>query len=110
MFSISVFEKFVLLCADLLDRIELVAPLFLLRLYRFLLIFAETLARSKIMVATLFLSPSFLYLFLFLCLSGRIFVAGFLSRTRWVGTGYELCTHGTPGKSSIITFVHFGVE
>ena len=37
-------------------------------------------------------------------------MAGFLSRTRSVGTGYELCAHGTPGKSSIITFVHFGVE
>ena len=61
------FEKFVLLCGDSLDRIELVAPLFLLRLYWFLLIFAKTLARSKtIMIATLFPSPSFLYLCRFL--------------------------------------------
>ena len=69
------FEKFVLLCGDSLDRIELVAPLFLLRLYWFLLIFAKTLARSKtIMIATLFPSPSFLYLCRFsrdLCRSGR---------------------------------------
>ena len=35
---------------DSLDHIELVAPLFLLRLYQFLLIFAKTLARLKIMV------------------------------------------------------------
>ena len=50
------FEKFVLLCGDSLDRIELVAPLFLLRLYWFLLIFAKTLARSKtIMIASYFL-------------------------------------------------------
>ena len=40
------FEKFALLCTDSLDRIELISPLFLLRLYWFILIFAETLARS----------------------------------------------------------------
>ena len=51
--------EFVVLCGDSLDRIDLVAPVFLLRLYRFLLIFAETLARSNIMVATLFPSSLF---------------------------------------------------
>ena len=34
---------------------------------------------------------------------------GFLFRARSVGTGYELYAHGTPEKSSIITFIHFGV-
>ena len=40
------FEKFVLLCGDSLDRIKMIVPLFLLRLYRFLLIFAKTLVSS----------------------------------------------------------------
>ena len=32
-------------------------------------------------------------------------MAGFLSRTRSVGTGYEFYAHGIPAKSRIITFV-----
>ena len=58
-----------LVCGDSLDRIKLVVPLLHLRLYRFFLIFAKTLARSKMMNATLFLSPSFLYLCRFLFVS-----------------------------------------
>ena len=64
------------------------------------------------MVAMLFLSPSFLYLCRFArkYFCAGIFVPEYLSWIRLVGTSCELCMNGTLGKSSIITFVHFGDE
>ena len=41
---------------------------------------------------------------MFVSFSRDLCSIGFLSRTCSVGTGYECRTHGTLGKSSIITF------
>ena len=45
----------------------------------------------------------------FLSFSWDLCPERFLSRTRSVGTCYECHTHGTLGKSDIITFIHFGI-
>ena len=82
----TVFEKFVLLCVDSLDRIGAGCASISFEIVPVSPFFAETLARSKILVVTLFLVLRFC---ICIVLSGRIFVVGFLFRPRSVGTGYE---------------------
>ena len=78
----TVFEKFVLLCVNSLDRIGTGCASISFEIVPVSPFFAETLARSKILVVTLFLSPSFLYLYRFVRkdFCGRIFVQTSLGR------------------------------